>query len=806
MTTSAPVNIPANSTAARVLEALEKYRLKREPSGQYRADCPWQKDSDSHSLRIKIKDGEHGTWRYFAGDGDGSLYELAEKLGIEYPRTPTVKSGKGVTLDVGTSKRTYSNIADYAIQHGLTPDELSAAGIREGRHYCIDLRKSRPALLIETPTGERVRYLDGNKPEYRSPSGYTKCWYRLEIALGLCKATEQPLVICNGEISTLAAQLRGIAATALAGGSEQGIPDPLIAELKAKYDGEVLIAFDSDTTGRDGARKVARQLREAGMTVQIVDLNGPKGWDLADFVQQPGNDKPEALQSLIVREAPAEQRRRWLTEEEIEQLKPPTWLIKGFVPVGEVTIISGAGDTGKTFIAVDMMKRTAQHYRVMYVAAEDAPGVGIRKKGWDIHHKRSANGNFLMWADTFSLYDATYIDSFINEIRDMGLQMITIDTLSQVAIGADENSSNDMGVVMGNAQRIAHETGAAVVILHHNTKDNANYRGSSVIKNNTYGFLEVSKDNDTIRLECGRIKNTKPFEPRVFRLLDVPTELVDADGNPISTAVIVPADRVLRIGLDLSQDERKMLELILDATDADHGITTTELQRSLPLSNRAYYAALKRLRGLGYVTKGEKREPLTVTPEGRRAIERIEEKASPAANPAQTAGDLFEVNTRLAVTSATSVTSETLPEPEKLKGSKNDSGDGSDEGSESSNYQNTSKVKADCDAENSVTSVTSTLLPPTSESNGNLLPSTSTPLRVEVGSNPQHGELKPTDQQNLNPAVRTVIRAKRYIPEAFAMVDEILARGYPNTKGDLLMLEDWQLRDILTEIRRDKET
>ncbi len=304
MTTSAPVNIPANSTAARVLEALEKYRLKREPSGQYRADCPWQKDSDSHSLRIKIKDGEHGTWRYFAGDGDGSLYELAEKLGIEYPRTPTVKSGKGVTLDVGTSKRTYSNIADYAIQHGLTPDELSAAGIREGRHYCIDLRKSRPALLIETPTGERVRYLDGNKPEYRSPTGYTKCWYRLEIALGLCKATERPLVICNGEISTLAAQLRGIAATALAGGSEQGIPDPLIADLKAKYDGEVLIAFDSDTTGRDGARKVARQLREAGMTVQIVDLNGPKGWDLADFVQQPGNDKPEALRALIVTDSP----------------------------------------------------------------------------------------------------------------------------------------------------------------------------------------------------------------------------------------------------------------------------------------------------------------------------------------------------------------------------------------------------------------------------------------------------------------------------------------------------------------------
>ncbi len=110
--------IATDSTASRVLQALQPYRLKQEPGGQYRADCPWQPGSDSHSLRIKITDSEHGAWQYFAsGEGD-SLYNLARRLNVPLPEQNTATEG---------TKRAYSGIDDYAAAHGLTADDLRSA-------------------------------------------------------------------------------------------------------------------------------------------------------------------------------------------------------------------------------------------------------------------------------------------------------------------------------------------------------------------------------------------------------------------------------------------------------------------------------------------------------------------------------------------------------------------------------------------------------------------------------------------------------------------------------------------------------
>lgn len=791
-------NVPNDSTAARVLQALQPYRLKREPSGQWRADCPWRPGSDSHSLRIKITDGEHGAWNYFAGDGGDSLYDLAKRLNVPLPKLPDRPA------QLETSKRTYSGIAEYAEAHGLTADELHTAGISETR------KDGRPALQISTANGPRYRFLDDNEPRYKSPLGYTKCWYRLDVALGLCEATGQPLVLCNGEISTLAAQLRGIAAVALAGGTEKGVPDSLVAELQAQYSGEVLIAFDCDPTGKDGAQKVAGQLRDAGIVVYIVNLNGPKGWDLADFVRLPGNDTPEAIHAHVVRETPAAQRRRWLTEDEIELIKPPTWLIKGVVAAGEVTMIAGAGDAGKTFLAVDMMKRVAQHYRVLYVAAEDAPGVGIRKKGWDIHHNRTANGNFLMWHEPFSLFNAEQMDSFITEIRSLGLQMITIDTLSQASVGADENSSNDMGVVMANAQRLAHETGAAVAVLHHNTKDNANYRGSSVIKNNTYGFLEVSKENDVIRLECNRIKNTKSFEPRFFRLIDVATTTLDTEGQPVSTAVIVPAERVLRIGDELTQSEHKMLELVLAATDAMGGITTTELATELQMKGKSFYSPLKRLRDLRFIEKaGDKRtDPLTITPAGRSKMARTD-----TVNAVQPAGGaaapLFEVNTNLG---------ELLPLLPLLPSSYPAEKDtGSNPDSRGSNYPVATPDESDDQescypvatpdeaASQAVATLATPVATPALGSNGVVTTPPSPPLRGEEGSNSQN---QPTAMNTnaVQPAGGGRARGPiQNVGQTYQARREIIALGDPRSLKELALLPEPELYALLDQLRRQHQ-
>jgi DNA-binding MarR family transcriptional regulator len=340
--------------------------------------------------------------------------------------------------------------------------------------------------------------------------------------------------------------------------------------------------------------------------------------------------------------------RRYLTEDEIDLLNPPTWLIKNVVPVGEVTMVIGAGDAGKTFIVVDMVKRVAQHYPVMYIAAEDASGIRVRKRAWELYHRAGKNGNFMMWNGVLPLFEETEVGGFIDEVKVLDLKLIVIDTLSQSIAGADENSSKDMTVVMQHCQWIARETGAAVVVIHHTTKGGETYRGSSTLKNNTYGFLEVSKDDDLIKLECGRIKNTRPFAPRFFSLIQVDTDVADEEGQPVQSCVILPADRILR-GNQLNSSEIKMLKALLDMTDADDGAKTSDLQKTLDLTSASFYRTLKRLRNLGLADKGEKQNaPLTITNIGRQRL--AEESNDPQYQEPGTAAQVtpaFEVNTKL---------------------------------------------------------------------------------------------------------------------------------------------------------------
>ena len=336
-----------DTTADRVLAALRPYRLKRQRDGQYRADCPWRPNSDSHSLVIRITDGEHGAYYYHAGDGGGSLYDLADKLGIEHPTRATGE---------GSSKRVYVDGEDYARQHGLTWSDLEAAG------YTELTRKGRPALSFPTANGTRYRYLDGNEPRYESPVGYTPSWYRLDVAVQLAEQDAYPIVLCNGEISTLAAQHRGIPATTLAGGGERVPPAHLIDQLKqvANQHREIWIAFDCDLKGRRAAEDVRDALKAVGLDATVVDLGGEHGFDLADFCRL---HDPDAMAELARRAAlpPAAEepvapvRARPLDVNDLLALprKPIRWYAPGFLREG-FGLLVGQPNVGKTPAVVQL--------------------------------------------------------------------------------------------------------------------------------------------------------------------------------------------------------------------------------------------------------------------------------------------------------------------------------------------------------------------------------------------------------------------------------------------------------------------
>jgi 5S rRNA maturation endonuclease (ribonuclease M5) len=242
--------------------------IKEEGNGNYRMNSPLRPGSNSHAFTVVINDDEHGAFKSYNPNDQpesGSLYELAKLLGIE-PEPPDRPEYN--------TKRTYTGLEEYARAHGLTsPALLTAAG------WSQVIQHNRPALKIETATGPRYRFLDDKEPRYWHAKGYRRCWYKLAQALEM----GGPLIICNGEASTVAAQAVGLAAIAITSGSEKAsIPDNLLDELPGGR--KIIVALDCDQAGRKAAPKLAQFLKEHNFQAIAVDMGlGSAGQDLADF-------------------------------------------------------------------------------------------------------------------------------------------------------------------------------------------------------------------------------------------------------------------------------------------------------------------------------------------------------------------------------------------------------------------------------------------------------------------------------------------------------------------------------------------
>ncbi len=68
----------------------------------------------------------------------------------------------------------------------------------------------------------------------------------------------------------------------------------------------------------------------------------------------------------------------------------------------------------------------------------------------------------------------------IRAIRDVDAKLVIIDALADVMAGGDENSVKDTQPVFMQLRKIAEETGAAILVIHHVNKM-GDYRGSTAI-------------------------------------------------------------------------------------------------------------------------------------------------------------------------------------------------------------------------------------------------------------------------------------------------------------------------------------
>ena len=258
---------------------------------------------------------------------------------------------------------------------------------------------------------------------------------------------------------------------------------------------------------------------------------------------------------------------------DLKTLKRRKYLIKGFLDQGGMSVVYGASNSGKTFIALDMCCHIAMGWKwrdnktrqgsVVYIAGEGGFSIYERLTAFRKHHNLDGYGDVYLIPQSICLAkeDSNHLE-LIKSIQSIpDLKLVVIDTLARAMGGGDENSSIDMGAFIKHCDIIREETNAHVMVIHHSGKNTQKgARGHSSLKAAVDTEIEVNKENMFIdtnitKQRDGETGNKLFFELRSYQVDE------DEDGDPIYSCALERAASGI-VKEELTGNPRKTLQVL----------------------------------------------------------------------------------------------------------------------------------------------------------------------------------------------------------------------------------------------------
>ena len=242
------------------------------------------------------------------------------------------------------------------------------------------------------------------------------------------------------------------------------------------------------------------------------------------------------------------------TEAELMSLERPTQLIDGIMSVGGLAALVGQPGVAKTFVGLDWAQsvradipwvqgRAVHSGPVVYVLAEGAASLGPRLRVWTDYQRNGEPAGVQFLTQAVQLTDKGDVSAFLHSI-DQQLDdppvLIVFDTLARCAVGMEENSAKEMGLLVAGVDRIREETGSAVLLVHHTNVSGERERGNTALRGAVDTMMSLKRTEDGyLELECLKQKDAPLFDP-------IGLELTPQSDS----ALITP-----RSGLELFSDE-----------------------------------------------------------------------------------------------------------------------------------------------------------------------------------------------------------------------------------------------------------
>lgn len=376
---------------------------------------------------------------------------------------------------------------------------------------------------------------------------------------------------------------------------------PIGRRTARALEGGFLPAPTDGETHREVAVGIARNLREAGTPRALVDwmmatlLDDPRA-SLDDARPWTTADAKRVVASVFAGAAPdqgehlprskSRLRLMSLAEAFVIAQEEVDWVVPELLAAGEKAIVAGPPKSMKTWLVLHLMWCIACGEAVL---GEDAwkvptaqPVLIVQEEGspqrWalrlaTVFENVPTAPLYYVHRAGFSLINEKDVDWLIEQSLLTKSRLVVIDPWQRVTPGVKENDAADTGPAWDAIHRIARETNAAVVVLHHAGKGEGPpsmdmIRGSSrmagevdlilVMKKKERGTLEVFLDGrDLVRDDDGgnlevAYEGDRPhlmrsngfkvtLKPEKRRTRDAVIEAMRGANAPLSTAQVVTA-------------------------------------------------------------------------------------------------------------------------------------------------------------------------------------------------------------------------------------------------------------------------
>lgn len=314
------------------------------------------------------------------------------------------------------------------------------------------------------------------------------------------------------------------------------------------------------------------------------------------------------------------QRQHLIPADDLKRLPLPKYALESY-PIYQqcLNVLVGPSGAGKSFVAVDIAgTMSLAGATVVYIAGEGLFGYSARWEVWKASRRMKECPNLIFYDQPVNFMDSEEIVRFIGEIAPRKPAMIIVDTVARCMVGADENSTRDMGLFVGTCDKLIHTLGTGVLAIHHTGKD-GKMRGNTSLFGAADSVLFLRRDESDISVfnnldMGGKNKNNQEADP--LRLTLVPQETI-VDGKLFQSAILVDSYKVVA---DEQESQIKGRErAILEALEPQqNGLTVDQINDATNIPKSSIYRTCNRLKKGDLILQvGEK---YTITDEGRNQL------------------------------------------------------------------------------------------------------------------------------------------------------------------------------------------